>query len=223
MEIIAINGSPRRKWNTATLLENALAGAREAAPDARVELFHLYEYKYTGCISCFQCKLIGGPSYGKCVVKDEIHPILEKVLQADAVIFGSPIYFSDITGMMRCFLERLFFPNFVYDKDYTSIAPRKLYPAFIYTMNVTEAAMAEWRYPERLGIIQATAGRLFGHQPAVEYVNNTFQFKDYSKYASSLFDPEEKARYKKEHFPEDCKKAREIGASLARQAAASPV
>lgn len=218
MEIIAINGSPRKKWNTATVLQNALDGAAEALPDVLTDMIHLYDLKYTGCTSCFLCKRLGGPSYGKCGVKDELQPVLERCLHADVLIFGSPIYFSDFTGMMRCFLERLYFPNFVYDKDYTSIAPKKLRTAFIYTMNIPHGMMEQWQYPERLGLMQGFAGRLFGHEPLVEYVNNTYQFTDYSKYASSVFDPEEKKRYKEEHFPEDCKKAREIGAKLARSA-----
>lgn len=216
MQIIAVNGSPRKKWNTATLLEYALDGAIMAIAEAQTEMIHLYDHKYTGCISCFQCKLIGGASYGKCAVKDGLAPVLEKVLHADAVIFGSPIYFSDVTGMMRCFLERLFFANSVYDKDYSSIAPRKLFSAFIYTMNTPADEMQALNYPERLKLLQDTAARVFGNQPKVEYVNNTYQFKDYSKYVSSVFDPAEKAKYREERFPEDCKKARGIGIALAR-------
>lgn len=218
MQVIAINGSPRKKWNTATALEHCLAGAKEAAPDAETEIVNLYDLTYTGCKSCFACKLLDGPSYGKCAVKDGIQPLLEKVLHADVVIFGSPIYFSDMTGMMRSFLERLYFPNFVYDRDYTSIAPKKLHTAFIYTMNAPAKMMEKLQYPERLGIMHGFAGRLFGHEPRVEYINNTFQFRDYSKYASSAFDPAEKAKYREEHFPGDLKKAAETGAELAREA-----
>lgn len=217
MQIIAINGSPRKKWNTATILENAVEGAAEAARGAQTEMFNLYDYNYKGCISCFECKRIGGPSYGKCAVRDDLQPILQKVLHADVVLFGSPIYFSDMTGMMRCFLERLYFPNFVYDKDYSSIAPKQLYSAFFYTMNMPASMMAEWHYPERLETMHATAGRLFGHKPEVEYVNNTYQFKDYSKYAASVFDQAAKAKYREEHFPQDCQKARVIGAELAKK------
>ena len=60
MNILAINGSPRKKWNTATLLEKALEGA--AAQGATTELVHLYDLDYKGCTSCFACKMIDGPS-----------------------------------------------------------------------------------------------------------------------------------------------------------------
>lgn len=216
MKIVAINGSPRKNWNTATVLEKYLEGAASADSAAQTDLIHLYSLKYTGCISCFQCKRLGGPSYGKCVVNDDLKPVLEQALNADVLILGSPIYFADTTGMMRCFIERLYFPNFVYDKDYSSIAPKKLRTAFVYTMNVTEKMMEEWRYPERMGMMEGFAARLFGHEPVVQFVNNTYQFKDYSKYASTVFDEAEKARYRKEHFPLDCEKAFENGAALAR-------
>ena len=87
MQIYAINASPRKKWNTGTILENVLKGASESNPDVLGEMINLYDYEYKGCISCFQCKRIGGPSYGKCAVKDAIQPIIQNVLQADIVVF----------------------------------------------------------------------------------------------------------------------------------------
>lgn len=58
MKIIALNGSPRKKWNTATLLQKALEGA--VSQGAITELIHLYDLNYKGCISCFACKTLGG-------------------------------------------------------------------------------------------------------------------------------------------------------------------
>ena len=57
MKIIAINGSPRKNWNTARLLEAALGGAR--AQGAETKLYHLHDYDFKGCRSCFACKRIG--------------------------------------------------------------------------------------------------------------------------------------------------------------------
>ena len=54
MKVIAVNGSPRKEWNTAAMLEKALAGAADQG--AETELIHLYDLKYTGCTSCFACK-----------------------------------------------------------------------------------------------------------------------------------------------------------------------
>lgn len=74
MKVLAINGSPRKTWNTATLLKKALEGA--ASQGAVTELVHLYDLTYKGCTSCFACKMIGGPSNGRCAMQDELRPIL---------------------------------------------------------------------------------------------------------------------------------------------------
>ena len=102
MKVIAFNGSPRKKWNTATLLEKALEGA--ASRGAKTELIHLYDLNFKGCISCFVCKTEGGKSYGRCAVKDDLTPIFRKIEKADAIILGSPIYFGTVSGEMKSYL-----------------------------------------------------------------------------------------------------------------------
>lgn len=105
MNILGINGSPRKKWNTAMLLEKTLEGARSQG--ASTELIHLYDLNYKGCKSCFSCKLKNGESYGRCSLNDELTPILRKIEEIDALILGSPIYLGVVTGEMHSFLERL--------------------------------------------------------------------------------------------------------------------
>src|SRR5208282_5915004 len=104
MKVIAFNGRPRKKWNTATLLEKALEGA--ASLGAETELVHLYDLNYKGCTSCMACKLKAGKSYGKCALRDGLTPVLEKIPKVDAMVLGSPIYFGTVTGAMRSFIER---------------------------------------------------------------------------------------------------------------------
>ena len=84
MYVLAINGSPRKNWNTATLLNKALEGA--AAQGAQTDLIHLYDLNFKGCISCFACKRKDGKSYGKCAYHDDLSPVLEKIEKADAII-----------------------------------------------------------------------------------------------------------------------------------------
>lgn len=218
MQIYAINGSPRKSWNTGKILENVLQGAAESNDNVLTETINLYDYHYQGCISCFECKRLGGPSYGRCAVKDDIHQLLQNVIDADIVVFGSPIYFSDLTGMMRCFLERLLFPLFVYDREYTSLAPKSIVTAMVYTMNVTREMMDGAGYPARLKTMENMVGHCFGHPVKIQYVNDTYQFKDYARYASSLFDPQAKARSRDEQFPRDCEDARKLGAELVKEA-----
>lgn len=114
--IIAVNGSPRKNWNTHMLLSKALEGAKAAG--AKTELVNLYDLDYKGCISCFACKVKNGKSLGRCALNDDLKPLLDKIHSSDGIILGSPIYFSDITAMMRAFFERLLFQHLNYD-DYS--------------------------------------------------------------------------------------------------------
>lgn len=138
MKFFAINGSHRKDGNTAQLLEKALEGIKSVCSDAEIESVNLYDVPFNGCKSCFACKKINGRHYGKCVYKDDFKPILEEIVRADGVILGSPVYFGDVSGVMRCFLERFIFPFFVYDEDMTSLAPKKMAIGCIYTMNLDE-------------------------------------------------------------------------------------
>lgn len=214
MKVIAVNGSPRKSWNTAMLLENALSGA--AAQGAETELVHLYDYAYKGCTSCFACKLRGGKSYGKCGYRDDLSPILQKIEEADALILGSPIYFGGTTGEMRSFLERLMFQYLVYDKNYSSLFGRKIPTGFIYTMNVNEDRMAETGYERSLKVTEMALARTFGECEPL-FVTDTYQFDDYSKYEVTSFSGEDKMKRRKEVFPEDLRKAYDMGARFARK------
>ncbi|SNS40704.1 Multimeric flavodoxin WrbA [Anaerovirgula multivorans] len=215
MKVYAINGSPRKNKNTATLLQKALDGVKESAKDKEIEteIINLYDLNYTGCISCFACKRLGGKSYGKCTVKDDIKEVLEKLSEADGIIFGSPIYLGNITGQLQSFLERLIFQYLVYDKNHSSIAPKKMSTAFIYTMNVPEEIMNEVGYLKTFNHIGAYIEQIFT-KPLVMYSNNTYQFDDYSKYKMEIFSEEEKAAHRKAQFPIDCQKAFGLGVNL---------
>jgi multimeric flavodoxin WrbA len=215
MKIYAINGSPRKNKNTATLLQKALDGVKEAAKDKEVEteIINLYDLNYTGCKSCFACKRLGGASYGKCAVKDDIQEVLEKVSQADGLIFGSPIYFGNITGQLQSFIERLIFPYLVYDENYSLIPPKKMPTAFIYTMNASEEFMDKSGYLSTFNKIESGLERMLT-KPLVMYSNNTYQFDDYSKYKSNAFSEEAKTEHRKIQFPLDCQKAFELGENL---------
>ena len=215
MKAIAFNGSPRKEWNTATLLRKALEGA--ASKGAETELIHLYNLEYKGCISCFSCKLKGGISYGKCSINDELTPILEKIEESDAIILGSPNFLGMPSGMMKSFLERLIYPYIVYDSNMTSLFKKRLPTGFIYTMGSTDLWMKEMGYDKTAMFIENVIHRIFGSAESL-IVNDTYQFDDYSKYVSTRFDPAEKAKRREEQFPIDCMKAYEMGVKLIRQA-----
>lgn len=216
MKILAVNGSPRKTWNTAALLEKALAGA--ATRGAETEMVHLYDLDFKGCTSCFACKLKGGKSYGKCAMNDGLTPVLEKLATSAAFVLGSPIYFGTVTGEMRSFMERLFFPYFVYARPPQSLFGRSIATAFIYTMNVSEEMMKDYQYPLHFKVNENYLARLFGKSETLACCE-TLQFEDYGKMEFNYFDPEERKARHQVLFPENCRKAVELGIRLADAAA----
>lgn len=212
MRLLALNGSPRKKWNTATLLDKVLEGAR--GKGAQTELVHLYDIAFKGCRSCFECKRLGGKNYGRCAVKDGLTPVLEQATRCDALVLGTPIYFGAETGEMRAFFERLAFPFATYTPGYASIFPRKIPTAVIYTMNISEEAIPTYRYEAMFDRMRETMARLFGSCELL-LSTDTSQFDDYSKYLSTVWDAEAKARRRADVFPQDCAKAFALGERLA--------
>jgi multimeric flavodoxin WrbA len=220
MKVIAINGSPRKNWNTATLLGHALKGAESKG--AETELIHLYNLDYKGCISCFACKRVGAQN-GICTMKDDLKNVLEKIEEADVLILGSPIYFGDVTGEMRSFLERLFFQYLVYDENYSASCQKKTATAFMYTMNVDEQQMKMLGYDSSIfSKMEMQLQRFFGYTESL-CAFDTYQFDDYSRYVSSAFNAEEKARKREEEFPKDCAKAFEMGVRFAEKTSGNSV
>lgn len=211
MKIIAVNGSPRKNKNTATLLEKALEGA--ASKGAETELVHLYDINFKGCVSCFACKVKNCPRPGICLYKDDMTPVLERAMAADAIVLGSPVYFWDVTGEMRSFVERLMFPVLTYTEGYVGLLERRIPVGLVYTMNVTESFLRESNYKSLFEPAQAGLERLFGYCEVL-YSYDTVQFDDYSKYVCTVFDEGKKKQAQKEQFPIDCENAYQLGARL---------
>ncbi len=213
MKVLAINGSPRKQWNTAMLLNKALEGA--ASQGAETEMVHLYDLDFKGCKSCFACKLKGGKSYGHCAQRDGITPVLEKLENVDALILGSPIYFGTVTGEMRSFFERAAYPYLVYDAQRSSLFPKKIKTGLIFTLGADENRMKEMQIDRHLMMTEMTMGRLFGSAESL-IVTDTYQFDDYSKYVTS-HDAAAKTKRREEVFPLDCQKAFDMGARFAKK------
>ncbi len=215
MKVIAFNGSPRKKWNTATLLDKALEGA--ASKGASTKLVHLYDLDFKGCRSCFGCKVKGGPSYGRCAVKDDLTPFLREVEEVDAIILGSPIYLWSVSGEMKSLLERLVFAFYRYAKandPAPTLFPRKIRTGFIYTMNTTDKELKEIGGDRNIAVNEMFLSKVFGSAESL-LCFDTYQFEDYSKVDQEYFDPEKKAARRKEYFPQDCQRAFEMGVRLA--------
>ncbi|MBF0216618.1 MAG: flavodoxin family protein [Candidatus Omnitrophica bacterium] len=212
MRIMAINGSPRKEWNTASMLKNALLGA--SSKGAETELVHLYDLCYKGCVSCFACKEKGGKSFGTCAIKDDLSDIFKKVEASDAVILGSPVYLGSVTGEMQSFLERLIFPYLEYTDPPGTLFPKKIPTGFIYTMGIPESGLTQFGYDRRFAATSDILKRIFGSNEMVCSFD-TYQFEDHSKVHAPRFDPALKKKRRDEIFPLDLRKAFDLGVRFA--------
>jgi multimeric flavodoxin WrbA len=145
--VIGINGSPRKGWNTYTLVKNALDGA--ASKGAETELINIYDLSFQGCVSCFSCKKKGSATLGHCALNDDLKPVLGKINKCDALILGSPIYLMEVTAAMRALIERFTFQYITYRNDGSTFYKGKLSTLCIYTMNVPKALMVKSGYEDK--------------------------------------------------------------------------
>ncbi|MFC2082594.1 flavodoxin family protein [Candidatus Bipolaricaulota bacterium] len=100
--VLAINGSPRKDGNTTQLLGYALGIIEQAGIET--EYIDLVGKRIDGCISCRHCRM---SPVAECSIQDDFAPIFQKVVEADGLILGSPVYFGTSTGKLTCLLERL--------------------------------------------------------------------------------------------------------------------
>jgi multimeric flavodoxin WrbA len=213
MKIIGINGSPRKGWNTHILVEDSLKGA--ASKGAETELVNLYDLNFRGCISCFQCKRLEGPSLGRCAVRDSLAPVLDSIDSCDGLIIGSPIYIGELSAATRALIERLTFQYISYAKDRKSRFTRRIPVGLIYTMNVPGEALEASGYPARFKFYEDLFIRILG--PSKTLLSTaTWQTEDYGKYGMTMFDEGERRKRREEVFPGDRRRAFELGRDLGK-------
>ena len=206
MKTIILNGSPRKDWNTALLLQSAKKGAE--ALGAETEYIDPFDLNYAGCRSCLACKRKGVPEPCRCWFRDELTPVLEMVWQADHLIMGSPIYFGEPTGQLRNFLERIIFPALSYN-SFSTVFKGKVDVDVFLTMNAPEAAYEKLyraKMEEYFGPFRLLNGDIRIHP-----VWDTVQVSDYSRYEMAGIDGAKKQARHDAEFPDALAQAFEVG------------
>lgn len=99
MKVLGIMGSPRRQSNTEILLDRALAGAKKMG--AAIEKVAVSELKIHPCLEIYACR-----KDGKCAIKDDMQQLYEKLLEADHIVFASPIFFYGLTSQAKAIVDR---------------------------------------------------------------------------------------------------------------------
>ena len=210
MKTIIINASPRKKWNTAEVLDSARKGAESVG--AEVEYVNLYDLVFKGCRSCLICKR-KDKTKGKCYWNDDLTPLIEKIFDSDALIIGSPIYFGQPTSEFRALVERLIFCIMSYD-DGSSYYTGKVNVGIFYTMNAP-LEFYEQSMKDSLSSTEFLFSFLNGE--VISYpVCDTLQVHKYSEYNMAGFSQEAKEKQLILQFPNDLEKAFEIAANLSK-------
>lgn len=120
MKITCLLGSPRLNGNCEALLRSFRESARTLG--AEIDYYALRNLNFGGCLGCLACK----SKSERCVVQDDLTPVLESVREADALVMATPVYLREMTSLLRAFVERtysFFLPDF-----HTNPKPSRLKP-----------------------------------------------------------------------------------------------
>ena len=95
MKVVYLSGSPRKNSNTDAML-------RKCSSKLEGELIKLSDYNIKFCTSCYACL-----KTGKCIIEDDMSQIiLPKILEADAIFVGTPVYFNNVSAQLKAFIDR---------------------------------------------------------------------------------------------------------------------
>ena len=200
MKTIVINADPKIKQEIGKLLKSAAKGAESVGSE--VEYFDLYKMDIKGCMICSICKKKNKESF-KCYWRDELSPIIEKILNADSLLIGSHIFFNEPTSHYRALVERLIYCIVSYDRNYyykgkvnVGLFYRVISPKEHFEKNV---------------------------RPCLKSTEDLFKMlngevKVYTSYKGMVSEKktEDEIKEKEKEFEMDLKKAFEIGAKLSK-------
>ncbi len=177
MNLLAIIGSPRKGKSTDTLVGKAIDGVLMKLPDASVKKIYLMDHVINYCKDCLSCWSNNTDSpIARCVIRDDMDDINQDILNADALIIGTPIHMGYATALMMTFLERICWTFAKPGKSYVVVkgcpAPRsdKKRKAVIITVSGMIPArykkLCNWATPQIKGVIKdslnaQTVGELY--------------------------------------------------------------
>src|SRR5476649_1496285 len=104
MKVVAFNGSPTKEGNTYHGIKIVVEELEKEGIE--VEIIHVGNKTIRGCIACNGCVKNQDE---KCVIKDEVNEWIQKMKEADGIIFGSPVHYASVGATMKAFLDRAFY------------------------------------------------------------------------------------------------------------------
>jgi multimeric flavodoxin WrbA len=163
MQILAFNGSPRKKGNTSTIIRAILDGAESEGAET-VEV-RLHDLEMKGCQGCLACR----KKPGVCAQQDELSPHLESMQTCQGVVVGAPIYMYRICGQMKLFVDRCY-SHYVSREEggYDSAIP----PGKTYALVVSQGAPEAEQYQRSVRWLAGMTGSGFGMQEVGRIVHS---------------------------------------------------
>ena len=101
MKIVSILGSPKKHGNTAMILEKVSTKLKGVAD---FEIIHITDYKINGCLGCSCCQQVLDKL--GCIQKDDVEKLLHKLMDADVILYGTPLYGHSYSGQLKIFMDR---------------------------------------------------------------------------------------------------------------------
>ncbi len=122
MKLVCLLGSPRAAGITSTIAKHLTATAADLGTETKT--FELNRLSYRGCQGCYACKT----SHDRCVLGDDLAEVLRAAAAADTLVLATPVYYGDVTGQMKCFIDRTFSwlrPDYVGNSQPSRLTPGK--------------------------------------------------------------------------------------------------
>ncbi len=122
MKIVSVLGSPRENANSTTIANRFCKSAEKLG--AEVKSFVLNDLQFRGCQGCMACKT----KLDRCILEDDLTEVLEAVRETDILVLASPVYYWDVSGQLKCFLDRTFsylVPDFITNPVKSRLSPGK--------------------------------------------------------------------------------------------------
>lgn len=201
MKTVVINAGPKRKNQNAQFAQSAAKGAESVGAD--VEYVDLYKMDLCGCMSCLICKQEGKAC--KCYWRDDISPLIDRILDADSLLIAAPIFFSQPTSHYMALLERLIFCIVSYDVG--NAFKGKVNVGLFYTINYSKDYFEESVRPhlkQSEDILKMLNGKV---------VIDSFENTSKNIYSKSTDD---ELKLKEEQFERDLERIFEIGVELSQ-------
>ena len=199
MKTVVINADPKRRGHTAQIIKSAAKGAESAG--SQINYVDLYKLDLCGCMACLICK--NDEDVCKCYWRDELSPLLSEIFEADSLLIGAPIFFSQPSSHYMAFLERLIFCMVSYKTG--NKFKGKVNVGLLYTIN----------YPKDY-FEMSIKPHLKQSEDLLKMLNGKVVIDSFYNISKNVYssEDEETIKSKEEQFEEDLLKAFDIGAEL---------